>query len=553
MIFLEVPFREKDQAKQLGARWDAPSKKWYIPTDLSDSVEDFKRWLPISDTTTILAEQPLEQAYSAQPIFFAEAPASETQEKGIELSSLLKNIQTTLRQAFPGAVWVRAEIANLNTRRGHVYLELTQSDTQGKTIARCRAMIWQSQATGLLKRFKTETGSALATGQKILLLAEVSFHEQYGFSIVVQDIDPNYTLGALEKNLSDIRKQLTQEGIYQQNKQFVLPKDFFKIAVIAPPDAAGLGDFRADADQLHAQKLCEFTYFYSAFQGEAVEKEMHIAFQAVHAMHKSNPFDALVIIRGGGAKLDLHTLNSYPLARLLCEAKLPVITGIGHERDRTILDEVANQKFDTPSKVIGYIRHQIFQNAQLAQANWHTIEHTSQLVVKQQEQALHRLNQTILHGSQRVLFYWKQCIDPLHSEVRHLSEQQLQAEYHDLKDLMSAIKIQLKNKVALTKIELEPLQQTVLHNANQIILQKKQTIQQWITLILSSGPKTQLNRGFNIAQNPQTHRPITTAKEALKTATVELEFIDGCVSAHIDTKKGILKRGGQHDSNSRKL
>ncbi|HIE39922.1 MAG TPA: exodeoxyribonuclease VII large subunit, partial [Thiomicrorhabdus sp.] len=276
MIFLDVPFREKDQAKQLGARWDASSKKWYIPTDLIDSVDQFKCWLPLSDAM-LSDKMHAVDAHNAQPMLFSEPPASETQEKGIELSSLLRNIQTALRQAMPGAVWVRAEIANLNTRRGHVYLELTQSDAQGKTIASCRAMIWQSQATGLLKRFETETGSALAAGQKILLLAEVSFHEQYGFSIVVQDIDSNYTLGALEKNLSDIRKQLVREGVYQQNRQFVLPSDFFRVAVIAPPDAAGLGDFRADADLLHKQNLCEFTYFYSAFQGDAVQKEMQVA------------------------------------------------------------------------------------------------------------------------------------------------------------------------------------------------------------------------------------------------------------------------------------
>ncbi len=545
MIFLDVPFREKDQAKQLGARWDASSRKWYIPADLTDSVDEFKRWLPVSDTTMLSNQpQPLGQAHNAQPMLFTEPPVSETQEKGIELSSLLRNIQAALRQALPGAVWVRAEIANLNTRRGHVYLELTQSDAQGKTIASCRAMIWQSQATGLLKRFETETGSALATGQKILLLAEVSFHEQYGFSIVVQDIDSNYTLGALEKNLSDIRKQLIREGVYQQNKQFILPSDFFRVAVIAPPDAAGLGDFRADADLLHAQNLCEFTYFYSAFQGDAVQKEMQIAFQAVHALHESSPFNALVVIRGGGAKLDLHTLNTYPLAKLLCDASLPVITGIGHERDSTILDEVANQKFDTPSKVIGYIRHQIFQKAQQAQANWRKIEHTSKLSVKQLEQTLNRLNQTISHGSQRVLFHWKQRVEPLNSEVRRLSEQQLQVKQHHLKDLMGSIKVQLKNRVVLKKMGLEQLQQTVQQNADRVVVQKKQSIQQWIALILSSGPKTQLNRGFNIAQNPQTHKPITTAKEALNVATVDLEFVDGCVSAQIDTQKGILKRGG---------
>ncbi len=539
MIFLDVPFREKDQAKQLGARWDASSRKWYIPADLTTSGEAFKRWLPAT-SDSMNNTQHIEK--TGQPLLFTDdTQASINKKRGIDLSSFLRNIQTALRQALPGAVWVMAEIANLNTRRGHVYLELTQSDAQGKTIASCRAMIWQNQATGLLKRFEAETGSPLAIGQKILLLAEVSFHEQYGFSIVVQDIDSSYTLGALEKNLSDLRKQLITEGIYQQNRRFLLPNDFFRVAVIAPPDAAGLGDFRADADRLHEQNLCEFKYFYSAFQGDAVQQEMQAAFQAIHALHQSNPFDGLVIIRGGGAKLDLHTLNSYPLAKLLCDANLPVMTGIGHERDNTILDEVANQRFDTPSKVIGHIRQQIFQQAQQAQTHWKKIEHTSKLSVKQLEQNLHRLNQTILHGSQRVLFHWKQRVEPLNSEIRRFSEQQLQTKQHHLNDLMNSIEIQLKNKVVLQKIGLEQLQKTAQENALRAVAQKKQSIQQWMALILSSGPKTQLSRGFNIAQNPKTNKPITTAKDALNVAKVKLEFMDGRVLATIDTKKGIVK------------
>lgn len=538
MIFLDVPFREKDQVKQLGARWDASSKKWYIPSDLSDMVGDFQKWLP--NTATLSSDLPIQQAILGQQVFSPSLKIA-AKEKGMALSCFLKNIQVALRQAFPGAVWVMAEIANLNTRRGHVYLELTQSNEKGQTIANCRAMVWQSQASNLLQRFETETGSALSIGQKILLLAEVSFHEQYGFSIVVQDIDSSYTLGALEKSLSDLRKQLMLEGVYQQNKQFILPNDFFRVAVIAPPDAAGLGDFRADADNLQSQKLCEFKYFYSAFQGDLVQKEMSAAFQAVHELHQSNPFDLLVVIRGGGAKLDLHTLNTHVLARLLCDARLPVVTGIGHERDSTILDEVANQRFDTPSKVIGYIRHQIFQQAQFAQANWKKIEHASLLSVKQLEQGLDRLNQSIQQGSQRTLFRWKQYIDPLNSEIRRLSEGQLQVTQHHLNDLMVSIEMQLRNKVSLKKMALEQLQQKNQEGAQRAIVQSQQNIQQRMALILSSGPKTQLNRGFNIAKNPMNNKPVTRAKEALKVGVLQLEFMDGNVSVQVETQKGIIK------------
>lgn len=537
MHFLEVPFREKDEAKLLGARWDAASKKWYVPTELSEQLELFKKWLPGQDRVAGPSDFNNADNRSEQLNF---DQGSDQKVKGIQLSELLRKVQNALRQGVPGATWVVAEIANLNSRRGHVYLELTESNTQGQAIANCRAMIWQSQAAALLQRFETETGCPLAVGQKILILAEVSFHEQYGFSMVIQDVDSSYTLGELEQNLNNLRKQLVSEGLYQQNKQFALPTDYFRVAVIAPPEAAGLGDFRADADNLQTAGLCQFQYFYSAFQGEAVQKEMLSAFQAVQALHQSNPFDVLVIIRGGGAKLDLNMLNLYPIAKLLCEAKLPVLTGIGHERDNTILDEVAHTRFDTPSKVIGYIRHEIFQQAQTAQAHWKQIEHSSRLSVKYLEQDLNQFNQSITHNSQIVLSRWKQFIEPLKFEVQRLSEGRIQSENRKIQELKFAIDGQLKNRIALKKQSLEQIKSQADADAKRVLIQKQDQITQWIALILSSGPKTQLNRGFNIAKDPLTNKPVTTAEQALQTKNVQLQFVDGSVSAQIDQEKGLI-------------
>jgi exodeoxyribonuclease VII large subunit len=436
---------------------------------------------------------------------------------------------------------VVAEIANLNNSRGHIYLELTENNAQGRSIARCRAMIWQSQAQRLLQRFETETGSPFTIGQKVLLLTEISFHEQYGFSMVVQDIDPSYTLGELEQNLSKIRKQLITDGIYQQNKQLVLPSDFFRVAVIAPPKAAGLGDFRADADNLQATGLCEFKYFYSAFQGESVEDELLAAIEAIHALHHSQPFDALVIIRGGGAKLDLNMLNLYSVAKHLCMAQLPVLTGIGHERDSTILDEISNQRFDTPSKVIAFIRHEIFQKAQQAKSNWQQIEHSSRLMVQYLEQDLSQLNQEITHNSQREIYRWKQAMAPLQFQIQRLSENRIQSALVSINELRQSIDVQLKNSLKVVKAEIDLYQKTTEKESKRALESKQQQIIQWIALILSSGPKTQLNRGFNIAKDPKTGKPVTRAKQALKTQSIQLEFVDGKVLAKVDQTAGILK------------
>jgi exodeoxyribonuclease VII large subunit len=554
VIFLDVPFREKDEAKALGARWDGVSKKWYIPQELSEQPEPFQRWLTNVNTinTNQVLNHDLQQTLTqTQHHIYSENSPLQTgaqdnsnpkkTEKGALLSTVLRKVQQALRQSFPGATWVVAEIANLNNSRGHLYLELTENNEQGQSIASCRAMIWQSQAQRLLQRFETETGSPFTIGQKVLLLTEISFHEKYGFSMVVQDIDPSYTLGELELNLSNIRKQLITDGIYQQNKQFTLPSDFFRVAVIAPPKAAGLGDFRADADNLQAAGLCDFKYFYSAFQGGSVENEMLSAIEAIHALHHSQAFDALVIIRGGGAKLDLNMLNLYSVAKQLCMAQLPVLTGIGHERDSTILDEISNHRFDTPSKVIAFIRHEIFQRAQQAKSDWQKIEHSSRLMVQYLEQDLSQLNQEITHNSQGAIYRWKQAMEPLQFQIQRLSENRIQSALVSINELRQTIDVQLKSSLKMIKANLDLYQYTTEKESKRVLETKHQQIIQWIALVLSSGPKTQLNRGFNIAKNAITGKPVTTANQALKTKSIQLEFVDGKVLAEIDQATGILK------------
>ncbi|WP_051347224.1 exodeoxyribonuclease VII large subunit [Thiomicrorhabdus chilensis] len=535
MTFLEVPFREKDQAKSLGARWDNISKKWYVPTELKDELNKFERWLPTSELGAQSNSNQVNLPDSQNDLPLAMDTQSQ---KGAPLSQVLKKVQMALRQKFPGGTWVIAEIANLNRNRGHIYLELSETNAQGQTLASCRAMIWQSQVERLLGRFSLETGSELAVGQKILLLAEINFHEQYGFSFVIQDIDPTFTLGELEAKLNSIRKQLIQEKLYELNKRYTLPNDFFRIAVIAPLAAAGLGDFRADADQLQQAGLCEFKYFYSAFQGDQVETEMLAALDAIESLHATNPFDALVILRGGGAKLDLNQLNLYPLAKRICEAKLPVLSGIGHERDNTILDEVAHTRYDTPSKVIADIRNRIFQQAHTARQNWLQIEQTSRLQVKQLHHQLDQLDHTIQNNSQACLFFWKDNLEPLKYQLQRQTRQKLNTTQETLEQLQNRILTAINQQIDRSKLHLEQNHQAILLEAKRSLDYQHSQIIQWIAFILSSGPKTQLNRGFVMAKNEQ-GMPIKTAKEAKRLGHLQLQFIDGSLEAEIPKKATI--------------
>lgn len=547
MIYLEVPFREKDQAKALGARWDNLTRKWFVPSELEGQLELFSRWLPLS------TEVPSVQAPAFAIPDPTHAPMIDhpSEQKGAPLSVVLKNVQQSIRQSFPGALWVIAEIANLNSNRGHLYLELVETSSQGQTLASCRAMIWQSLAAGLLMRFEQTTGSQLTVGQKVLLLTEVSFHEQYGFSLTIQDIDPAFTLGELEAKLNEIRKRLISENLYKKNKQHLLPEDFFRVAVIAPPGAAGLGDFRADADALQHSGLCAFHYFYSAFQGEQVEKELHAALDAFESLHHSNPFDALVIIRGGGAKLDLNALNLYTVAKRICEAGLPILTGIGHERDNTILDEVAHTRYDTPSKVIGDIRHRIFQQAKLAQQHWKQIEQSSQLRVRQLNHQLDRLHYLIQQDSRTSLHTWKERLQPLRYQLQRRGQQKIQATYSRLLQLQQRVEGHVNRQLHLSQIHLEQHHATVHQEVQRALNFKRNQLKQWIGFVLSSGPKSQLSRGFVIAKSPQ-GKPIKTAERARQLGTLQLQFIDGTVSAEIAKDAHIQPNPGVSDLDSNK-
>ena len=540
MIFLNVPFREKDEAKSLGARWDAPSKRWYIPSDYGEDVSAFSRWLETSSehsnqleltTSDVVSNQLAVDGHSESNISL-----TSTEEKGKRLSEVMFSVQNALRTALPGAMWVIAEIANINERRGHYYFELTETDESGKSLANCRAMIWQSQAERLLTKFKTDTGSELAIGQKVLLLAEASFHAQYGFSLVIQDIDSSYTLGELEQKLNQIRKNLVSKGIYLNNKQHLLPKDFFRLAVIAPPEAAGLGDFRADADVLQNHELCEFKYFYSSFQGDAVESEMLSAISAIESLHATNPYDAIVIIRGGGAKLDLSMLNIESIAERICLLDIPVMSGIGHERDNTIIDEVANTQFDTPSKVIAYIRTQIAQQAQNAMNNWQAIEKTSLIKVQTLANSIEQLNHDITQNSLTSASKWYKKLEPLNAEIKALCTASLHKTCQCIDAFMQETQSTVKQKLAKADTQANQLQLTIHENAKRALSTQKQQIIQSIAFVLSSGPKSQLNRGFSIVKSSQ-GQPITSAEKSINEKQISIEFADGVVNATVDSKK----------------
>jgi len=526
VLYLEVPFAQKEQAKSLGARWDPLKKKWYLPEAENKDLAPFQAWLP--------AGQLLGAGLVPTPVAVDSVDAKD--QSALSLSELLGQVQQQLQRSFNQPLWVKAEIANLSERRGHWYLELSETNDQGQSLASCRAMIWASQADSLLASFEQVTGSPLADGQQVLVQVQVNFHERFGFSLVIVGIDPSFTLGAIEANLIAIRQALIKQGIYQQNKRFAWPSDFFRIAVIAPPKAAGLGDFRTEADHLAKHQLCEFSYFYSSFQGDNTAEELATAFEAVIARHNYQAFDALVIIRGGGAKLDLNPLNTLSLASLIAQAPLPVFTGIGHERDNTILDEVANRRFDTPSKVIAAICQQLVQSAKQANQAWQQIQQTSLMQLQQAKSHLNQLKQQVSFQQSRQISHWQQQLAPLYQQIHYTSLRQINVARIQLDNQMTQIRQQAWRPIQPLKIQLATLYQQVNTQAIQQVSHQRQACQQWIGFILSAGPQTQLKRGFALAKTAN-GQPILTAKAAQQAQQFELEFADGSVSVKVQTNR----------------
>lgn len=364
--YLTVSFKDKDAAKALGARWDGLQRKWYVPE--GRELAPFAQWLPNNDDAS---HPPAPSSALAMPISGHTdlAPAAK---KGIALSTLLAGVSQAVAQAYKVGVWTLAEVVELRTNAGHVYMGLSERDSSGSVLAKTNAVIWQSVANTILPEFESATGVQLAPGIKLLVRARPIFKPQYGFTIEIDAIDPEYTLGDLEARKREIRERLKAEGVFTANKQLPPPWDFNRVLVIAPAGGAGLGDFQAEADRLEKFGVCNFTYTYSRFQGEGAAREICDALQtsmSVWDQSHENPPDAVVIIRGGGAVNDMAWLNDYDLARFICDLPIPVLTGIGHERDSTVLDEVSNTKFDTPSKVVAGIEQVIAKRTAEAKSN----------------------------------------------------------------------------------------------------------------------------------------------------------------------------------------
>ena len=262
----------------------------------------------------------------------------------------------SLEQCLPDAYWVQAELSEVHVHpaTGHCYVEFVQKDPRSNNlVAKARGVIWSNVFHMLRPYFEESTGQAFTAGIKVLVQVTVSFHELYGYSLTVQDIDPTYTLGDMARRRREILAQLEEEGVLTLNKELPMPVLPQRIAVISSPSAAGYGDFCHQLEHNPHGYYFHVELFPSIMQGERTEASMLAALDRIN--RRAEDFDVVVIIRGGGATSDLSCFDTYLLAAACAQFPLPILTGIGHERDDTVLDSVAHTRVKTPTAAAEYL------------------------------------------------------------------------------------------------------------------------------------------------------------------------------------------------------
>lgn len=308
------------------------------------------------------------------------------------LSELCAEIQETLECKQLEHYWVRAEIASISVR-GHCYMELIEKSDTGILAAKLRATCWSNVYNILSPYFLQSTGHHLSVGMQVLLEVSIEFHAVYGLSLNIWNIDPNYTLGDLARQRQETINQLIKDGVLELQKQLTLPTLIRRIAVISSVDAAGYGDFCHQIQTNRHHFVFQTQLYAATMQGDSAA---HSIIQALNAIAKQeNEWDLVVIIRGGGATTDLSCFDDYHLACHCAQFPLPIITGIGHTRDISVVDMVAHTSVKTPTAAAEWvIQHVTLQFEHLEQLNAR-LQRTVQLATNKEHNRLSLYKQRI--------------------------------------------------------------------------------------------------------------------------------------------------------------
>ncbi len=458
----------------------------------------------------------------------------------MKLSDLQEEIREVIQSSFEIPRWISCEIMDITQNySGHCYLDLIEKDEKSdKVLARARATIWASSYRMLKPYFETSTGYELASGIKILVLARVEFHPVYGLSLNIQDIDPTYTLGDVERKKREIIKRLEMEGVLDMNKEIPLTIVPQKIAVISSMTAAGYEDF---IDQLKGNPYGYQFYtrlFPAVMQGENTEESIIASLEKIFEFESH--FDAVVIIRGGGSKSDLACFDSYDLAYHVSQFPLPVITGIGHEQDDTITDLVAHTRLKTPTAVAGFFIDKLASFEGELEDFQDILINATVSILNEQKLRLQLHQQKYVSGSVAIVRARQEHLLKLTGNARFQVQQQLRSNDILITRFMERLRSTAKHIPQRKTIESVHLRQRFRQLIHNKMEGEDKRLEDYHRLLAYAEPGQILRMGFSISRKDG--KALKDVKNTRPGTIVETELYRGKFKSKITDiqKKNIL-------------
>lgn len=390
-----------------------------------------------------------------------------------ELNSIVRDV---LAMSLPDSYWVEAELSEAREAYGgHCYMELVQKDERSNTpIAKAHASCWRNRWMAIKPKFESVTGQHLHAGMKVLLKVHAQFHENYGFSWIVDDIDPNYTLGDMARKRMEIIKTLKEEGVFELQKELKLPMFCQRIAVISSATAAGYGDFCNQlADNAYSLQF-RTALFAATMQGEGVEQSVIDALNRIY--DEWEEWDCVVIIRGGGATSDLSGFDTLALAENVANFPLPIITGIGHDRDESVLDMVSHRRVKTPTAAAAFL-----------------VEHLAGALARVED-----AQEAIANCVQRRLQVERMRFERLSGSIPTLFSLVKTRQNARLDHLMDNMKASVQLALASARRQLEILSQNMQPVLERKMLTESHRLQMLQQRIKAQDPEVLLRRGYSI-------------------------------------------------------
>ena len=369
-----------------------------------------------------------------------------SEEKFHSLLELNQMVRETIECEMPDEYWVEAELSECRELRGHCYMELIQKDERTATpVAKAPAKCWANKWAVIRPYFERTTGQQLHAGMKVLLKVYAQFHEAYGFSWIVTDINPEYTLGDMARKRQEIIRQLKAEGVFDLQKELTLPPFCQHIAVISSQTAAGYGDFCNQLSDNPYGFQFQTQLFPAIMQGEGVEQSIIDALEKIYSLTSSfspltSKFDCVVIIRGGGATSDMSGFDTLALAENVANFPLPIITGIGHERDESILDMISHTRVKTPTAAAAFLIEHLKEVLDVINGSQELITRYAQQKLSMLHSQLTIVSEAIPRLFSIVKTRQEAKIDTLNQRIPMLLERRLLAENHRLQLMEEKLK-----------------------------------------------------------------------------------------------------------------